>query len=266
VAKHPTKLDALGRRTPPNVPPLPKRLLATSKQGWASRAMRDAAATDYITDADGHDVRWHHERKDRLYSQTVGWKAFEVWSINEKWKERRRRWWEQIEERVRLHYGDRVLRARLDDMARFEQLLTSFDGYLMPLKDKAGKVVINEATGLPAFALDMPSFDKFMVMYLKLHERVMLLRGEATQRTESTTTAPVDAHQRPMLAPNISQADIHAMARTLLEQRMLLSAPGAVVETAGETIAPTEEGSHDAVPDSKPRGGNGHKGNGSAGP
>jgi hypothetical protein len=69
--------------------------------------------------------------------------------------------------------------------------------------------------------------DKFMTMYLKLHERVMLLRGEATTRTEQlrgpseTAESPLNEHLRGRseIAPKLSRQDARAMARAILQGR-----------------------------------------------
>jgi hypothetical protein len=255
VAKTPNKIDGLGRAVPRAVPALSKRAVEAGR--FASRAIREAAGTDYITDIDGHTVRWHYERKDRSYSESVGWKAFEIWSMNDRWKERRKLFWVQIEERVRQHFGDRILRQRLDDMEKFETLINVFDGYLQPLKNDDGSIKLNKETGLPVFALEMPPLDKFMTMYLKLHERVMLLRGEATKRTETVEASVVDAHKRGRLAPQISSEDARAMARTLLEKRML-------VDRAPPVVVASQE-AKDAVHVSSARDDDNDEGDGGAG-
>ncbi|MCZ6870587.1 MAG: hypothetical protein O7G84_13880, partial [Gammaproteobacteria bacterium] len=95
---------------------------------------------------------------------------------------------------------------------------------------KTGTMIINEVTGLPKFALDMPSIDKFMGMYLKIHERVMLLRGEVTTRTEQLSDKnnpdTVDSRglnehlkQPAAIPPNFSKRDLRSMATQVLMGR-----------------------------------------------
>jgi hypothetical protein len=211
-----------GRSVPANIP---QPAAAFAKQ---SSVMRKIAATDFICDPDGHSIRWHYERKDRLYEKTIAWRTFEGWSLKDTWTARREAYWEHIESRIRDHMADEILRRRLKDLENFENKLTALDRFLEPLLDDKGEIQTDD-DGLPKYALKLPDMDKFIAMYLKLHERVMLLRGEATTRSEQLRPAegaaegegPLNEHLRgrSTIAPKLSRQDARAMARAMLTGR-----------------------------------------------
>ena len=212
-----TNTKTAGRNLPAHLPQ-PKKDFA--KQ---SRILRNQAATDFIVDSEGRSIRWHYERTDRIYSQTVSWRTFESWSIEDRWTDRRVEFWEQMEQRVIAHYGDKIFRQRLVEMSKLEQLIEVYEPYLLPMKDpKTGEVLIDDDTNLPKFALKMPNLDKFAEMYLKVHERLMLLRGEAISRSDNANkTYPVTAHtEDPVSAhPLLNRSEARVLAAALLEQR-----------------------------------------------
>jgi len=225
-----TNTKTAGRDLPAHLPQ-PKKDFA--KQ---SRIIRNQAATDFIVDSEGRSIRWHYERSDRIYMQTVSWRTFESWSIEDKWTERRVEFWQQMEQRVIAHYADRIFRQRLVEMGKLEELIEVYEPYLLPMKDpKTGEVLIDSDTNLPKFALKMPNLDKFAEMYLKIHERLMLLRGEAITRSESASRdhPPVTAHtEDPVSAhPLLNRTEARVLAAALLEQRK-----------AQDFLSPTLEG------------------------
>lgn len=214
--------------------------------------LRKIAATDFIVDPDGHSIRWHYERSDRLYEKTVAWRTFEGWALKDNWTTRRDGWWEQIEARVRDHMGDEILRRRLRDLEKLERRIEVLDRFLEPLVDEHGELRLSD-DGLPTFGLKLPDMDKFVGMYLKLHERVMLLRGEATSRTEQTRItgddSPLNEHlrDRSRIAPKITRMDARAMARAMLEDRepALGGSPGGVIDAPSEDYENDDDGSDD---------------------
>ena len=201
---------------------IPRAAVGFAKQ---SSILRKMAATDFICDPDGHSIRWHYERKDRLYERTIAWRSFEMWSLKDNWTKRREAYWEQIEARIREHMADEILRRRLIDLEKFEVKLDALDKFLEPMLDDDGEIIIDDETKLPKYPLKLPDMDKFAAMYLKLHERVMLLRGEATTRSEQLSPvkgdAPLNEHLRgqAMIAPKLSRQDARAMARQMLRER-----------------------------------------------
>ncbi len=224
--------------------------------GKQVEALRRMAATDFLVDPDGHSIRWHYERADRIYTKIVAWRTFEGWSLKDDWTTRRTDYWENIENRVRQHMADDILRRRLEDLEKLERTLVGLEKYLEPLVDRKGEPLIDKKTGLPKFALELGSMDKFMNSYLKLHERVMLLRGEATSRTEQLRApdvgddAPLNgALQGPSrLVPKISRQDARAAARAMLMQRE--PALGGTPEDDKAVIDAVAEDAEDANHDS----------------
>ncbi len=215
-----------------------------------SMVLRRMAATDFLADPDGHSTRWHYERKDRAYAETIAWRTFEEWAINDKWVQRRVGYWEEIERRVQEHMADEFLRRRLADLEKFESRLEALDELLNPLRDPVTGIMLrDEKTHMPMFALELPSMDKFATMYLKLHERVLLLRGEATARTEQLLAKPetgdalaLNEHLKEpaAIAPKFSKSDLRAMATQLLRARE--PALGGTPETDPNIIdAPVED-------------------------
>lgn len=188
-----------------------------------NKVLRNQAGTDFVVDDQGRSIRYHYERKDRLYSSTVAWGTFQLWAIEDKWVDRRAEFWVQMEDRVITHYSDKIFRARLKEMAKLERMVETYEAFLLPLVDKkTGRVKIDDKTGLPEFGLKLPSIDKFAEMYLKVHERLMLLRGEAINRSEQINReGRVTAHMEdPVSAtPKLSRDEARAMARALLHER-----------------------------------------------
>lgn len=188
-----------------------------------NKVLRNQAGTDFVVDDQGRSIRYHYERKDRLYSDTVGWDSFQRWAIEDKWVDRRAEFWEQMENRVIANYADKIFRARITEMGKLETMIEKYEQYLLPLKDpKTGKIKFDK-NGLPEFGLKLPTFDKFAEMYLKFHERLLLLRGEATNRSEQIgrEQISVTAHtDDPASAtPRLNRGEARAMARALLHER-----------------------------------------------
>ncbi len=188
-----------------------------------NKVLRNQAGTDFVVDDQGRSIRYHYERKDRLYSVTVGWDTFQRWAIDDKWIDRRAEFWEQMEDRVIANYADKIFRARLTEMGKLETLIEKYEQYLLPLVDpKTGKLQIDD-NGLPKFGLKLPTLDKFAEMYLKIHERLLLLRGDVTNRSEQIGKGqiPVTAHtdDPASVAPKLNRSEARAMARALLHER-----------------------------------------------
>lgn len=221
-----------------------------------STILRKIAATDYICDPDGHSMRWHYERKDRPYEKSISYVRFEMWGTEDGWTKRRDAYWEHIESKVREHMADTLLRSRLQDIGKFRGMLDVLVQYLEPLVDaKTGKMKLDPDTGLPLYPLKLPSMEKFMGMYLLLHERVMLLSGEATVRSEQlrpdASEPELNEHLRDRAAirPKLARADVRAMARTLLRSRAEARAEAEAAQDKPAIDAAGEE-ADDAASDS----------------
>jgi len=99
----------------------------------------------------------------------------------------------------------------------------------------------NPWAGLPVYAIPFRSMEKIIDAFLKLDERLMLKRGDATTRTES-----VDGGERPsVLDPKTTivnkptKDEVQAMARALLLQRQ----PGLLESNVIDVQHMTEHGS-----------------------
>ena len=207
------KTDLLGRKLPADVPQLG---LALKEQ---RAIIRKTSATDYITDTEGHAVRWHYEREDRVYAKVVKFGVFLHWSEIDKWSPRRDEFWTEVEERVRAHMGAERLKFRIKHLAKLGEMATLFENLLKPLQDKDGNPLLDDE-GMQRFAAELPKLDKLADMYLKLTERSLVLRGEVTKRSETVNeAAPITAHTKtPTLRARAT--DVKAMARHLLRERV----------------------------------------------
>jgi hypothetical protein len=211
-----------------------------------SKILRNQAATDFIVDDQGRSIRWHYERTDRLYSKVIAYRTFEQWANIDKWSERRVEFWQQMEQRVIAHYADKVFRQRLVEMSKLEELIDVYEPYLLPMRDpKTDEVIIDKETNLPKFALKMPNLDKFAEMYLKIHERLMLLRGEAINRSDSVDKdRRVTAHTEDPVSSSVSinRSEARILAAALLEDRRAkgMLAPKIEVREDDDDSIPTE--------------------------
>lgn len=211
----------------PRLPKMPKKPPLRSAAGRAVRAevlpaksglvLRNMAATDYITDPDGRSVRYHYERPDRNY-RVVAWATFREWSTADDWHGSRIRHWEAIEVRVRETHADEIYKRKVRDLDVIEEQLDLYRLFLQPLKDpRTGEELIDEKTGLPKLALELPRLDRFVTAYLKLHERGMLLRGDAIHRAEilnqQHVPEPIKERAR---GPKLERNEQRALVRQLL--------------------------------------------------
>jgi hypothetical protein len=201
------------------------RALARPSSTLSKRSLiaREQAATDYITDPNACTVRHVYERTDREYNKLVAWPTFEGWASADKWTGRRDKFWVEIEQRVVVHMQDKILKDRVTEMKKLSALSEIYEEMLLPLRDDDGNVKRDAETGLPQFGLKLPSMDKFARMWLALHERLMLMRGEAIGRTE-TSIEPGEGKITALAGPGgpkvkLSRTEVQAMARTLLRER-----------------------------------------------
>lgn len=204
-------------------PAKPAAITKTAPQaGLGSRVLRAMAATDYITDQQGRSVQFHYERRDRGYAAAVGFAHFKQWSVTDDWHGRRRHFWEEIEVRVREQRADELYAQRLHDLDELTELYAALGAFLRPLRDAKGKIVIDAATNLPVMPLEMPRADQFLRAYLKLHERLLLLRGEVTSRGETLNAEhvplPPDKTSQGERGPRLSRGETRALVRKMIEQ------------------------------------------------
>ena len=182
--------------------------------------LRKQARTDYVVDPEGRSVRWHYEREDRDYSKLIGWDAFESWSKKDHWGPGRDRFWAEMEERVIAHVKDRLFTQRLDEIGRVEKLLEATEQLLRPKVDKDGNVLL-DTDGIPQFHLKLPSLDRMVKAWLGMHERLMLLRGEAIPEKSAGETDKPSEHVRDPVSDtvNLSRDEVRYLARQLVRIR-----------------------------------------------
>lgn len=182
--------------------------------------LRKQARTDYVVDPEGRSVRWHYEREDRDYSRLVGWDAFDSWSKKDQWTVGRERFWAEMEERVVAHVKDRLFTQRLDDIGRVEKMLEATEKLLLPKTDKDGNVLVDD-DGIPEFHLKLPTLDRMAKTWLGLHERLMLLRGEAIPEKRIDPDSKPSEHVRDPVSDtvNLSRDEVRYLARQLVRIR-----------------------------------------------
>jgi hypothetical protein len=182
--------------------------------------LRKQARTDYVVDPEGRSVRWHYEREDRDYARLAGFDAFESWSKKDHWAVGRERFWAEMEERVVAHVKDRLFTQRLDDIGRVEKMLEATEKLLLPKTDKDGNVLLDEE-GMPEFHLELPPLDRMAKTWLSLHERLMLLRGEAVPEKPPDAATKPSEHVRDPVSDtvNLSRDEVRYLARELVRIR-----------------------------------------------
>lgn len=188
--------------------------------------IRQTAAVEYITDSHGRSVAWWHAREDRPYRKVISLAQFQSWSVDDDWAVRRSKFWNDVE-----HHALEKLKhsAAVDRYKAYEEMLADLGPmleYMRPLRDKAGVVKRYEEghplEGLPIFPLEFGKMHNHVGTVLEMQKVMMLLRGEATARIESTAksevrkTITIDPVQQ---NAELSEADVDAMARALLLQR-----------------------------------------------
>jgi len=205
------------------------KTLARAASTLTLEQWKNLALMDFVTDPQSRPFTYHYQRRDREYHKLVAYEAFSVWSREGNWHDRRVRYWEEVVARVQSEFVERVALQRIKEIDRMTIAVDAISEYAMPLLDEDGKVVRHKDgvfQGLPKFALPMPDFDKVVTMLTKLQEKLLLLRGEATSRSETTTTG-VDKDGKPIGGSldsmkgkvNFSVDEIRAMSKLMLVSR-----------------------------------------------
>jgi hypothetical protein len=213
---------------------------------------RQTAAVDYITDPERRPAAYHHSRIDREYSSACALDTFQSWATEDKWVDRRAKFWEEIEARVMKEYGDQLFKKKMLEVGELTLAQDSILEYLLPRTNPDGSVARyptidpdtgkpHEYAGLPVLPLDLPSMDKVAKMLVEVAKVIMVKRGETTSRTEQVTVEATGETRRvTALDPvggkvSFSREDIRAMSRLLLMRRQ--------PELEADTIdVPEEEG------------------------
>jgi hypothetical protein len=177
------------RKLPPPVSTeltVPAPSTVVQRRGSARKSsLRQLAAIDFVVDPDSNSVDWHWRRGDRDYQKVVPHRTFKNWALLDKWEERREAFWSDVETRVLEQWRERMVAQRFREIEELTEVRAHLAGYLRPLR-KDGKIVLDAKTSLPKFALKLPSFDRFMRMFLDLDSQLMQKRGEATNRADES--------------------------------------------------------------------------------
>lgn len=214
--------------------------------------LRLMAARDYIFDADQSAVDDLYERPDRPYSERVSLHTFKKWAYEDGWTPRRDKFWEEHEQRVYERMRDQLLRQRLEEVRKRTEERDAMAAYLRPRRDPDTDEILyhphtvtetyvdddgeertttrpHPLAGLPILPLEVPRLDQFVNAFVKFDQHLMVMRGEASSRTEQITRGPEDAAGRgrvsgdlvdPVAAGmHIDDEDIQHMARELLRRR-----------------------------------------------
>lgn len=172
MKKQPRKLTL---PTPPEDPPVTAMVLGKQAEGrWVQ------IRTEYITSPHSPSI----DALAKKYASWFGFDAIKQRATREKWTEQKERWWTEAEVRLLANIQDEYLKDRMREMAVLKRGFDALAELALPLTDKAGNVLRDEA-GLPKFAYSFRSQDKVIRALLDVQERGMLLRGEAIMRTES---------------------------------------------------------------------------------
>jgi hypothetical protein len=209
-----------------SIPQPSAEMLAGDGRKRRNGILRRQARTDYLVDPDGHSVRWHWERTDRMYRELIHWTTFDRWSKEDGWFGGRTKFWEEMEERVFAYAKDRALRQRLDEINRVSDLLNTFEKFLKPLCDDDGNPLLDD-NGLPKLGVKLPPLDRMVGSWLDLHERLMRIRGEAIQapkpaESDKGVAAFPSEHVRDPVADGLSltRDDLRYLARSFVRMRI----------------------------------------------
>lgn len=199
-----------------------KKLDRAPKFLRAIHVLRQQAGVDYIADPDGRSINFHYHRDDREYKKTLTYVSFSDWSKEDHWVVKREQFWREVEARVLAQWQEKLIQRRFAEIDELTEIRTYYSEYMRPLKDKDGKVRRDEESGLPVFGLDMPRMDRWIRVFLEVDERLMTKRGEATQRTESSTPEMqqrISALDPVTASARLSPEDLRAMSREILRRR-----------------------------------------------
>lgn len=240
-------------------PAAPSLVHVTEKVPTHHRNLRLLAKIDYVTDPEDRSVHFHYERTDREY-KLVALRTFEQWATEDGWIPQRALYYREIERRIIIDRLDKLVEQRFRELDELSEDMRLLHEWVTPLRDKDGNVrrhtsMIEEVDvktgtfsrrpnpydGLPMYALPFESMEKLIGAFLKLDERLMLKRGDATTRTETTEAGSLG---RPsVLDPQTlitkpTRDEVQAMARALLFKRQ----PELLQQTVIDVESLTERG------------------------
>lgn len=204
--------------------------LATTASAIDARAhaMWMEIRTLYVTSPEAPTI----EDLSRRFAGRVGYEAIKRRAADEKWSAQRDDWWKNAEVTLLERIQDEYLAERLHEMRQLREAMPFVFEHMMPVMekdpDKPGqkRVKRDPDTGMPVFRHPFKSQEGVMRTWLALQERQMLLRGEATMRTESALRDRVpQADESDPLAhmaakANFSRDEVRSLARQMIAKRM----------------------------------------------
>lgn len=174
------------KRSPAVVPKKPikkKKAKGIVKRASATADLIRRAETAFIKDENGQGVDWHFHNGD--FEKYVSIDTFRSWSKKGNWIKRRIEYWESIQTRLLDHLSDKILDQKIQQLGELHEVKDAVAEYLKPLRDpKTNKILKDEKTGLPKFAVDLPPYDRLVKAFLELDNRIALRTGEATERID----------------------------------------------------------------------------------
>lgn len=208
----------------------------------ASQAVwRSQARTDFVMDPDKRSVLWHYQRADRPYSTMWAERTFREFATDDHWLEHREKFWRDVEARVWDLQREKVVAQKLAQLGKLTHVYEHAIEYLAPIVDADTGEVKRYApdhptlANLPMLPLEMPSYDKYVGAMVKLGQQLVLLRGEATSRTESVPTDGQHVTKDPVGASQtLSQDELRAIARLLVRRRQPELADQPEIDIAGD--------------------------------
>lgn len=204
------------------------------------------AEVDFVTDPEERTLDFHYNRPDRNYNKLVKLPTFKDWYQWGEWKQKRRMFWRELQNRTIGKLQDKFLAIRLKEVERLQIVEEGLFEYLMPMKDEDGNPLEDEETGLASFALPLGNMSQVASTMLAVMERKMLLRGDAIHRTESLggnkdegdIHLHAHVHTGDGTINDITEEEAQKLARTLIKIRDpdLAQAHQTFIDTEGEAV------------------------------
>lgn len=169
--------------------------------------LRVVACNAYKTDPEGRSVMWHYENDDRFHVVSVD--TFRRWAAVDGWTEQRRRFRERFHKVAEDKILSALVRARLGELQKQEQLLDTTLQKLLP----------EEA----ANALECKSYEGVLNAYTRLAKDTDEMREKlADVMMPGVLAAPVtegSPRPKPMLQPHLDEDEKRAAASVILKLR-----------------------------------------------
>lgn len=235
----------------------PRKPRAMPKVGDTSTAIEARAhalwvqiRADYITAPSAPTL----EDLARKYAKQIGYEAIKRRCAEEKWSELREEWWKNAEVALLHRIQDEYLLERLGEMRLIRQAMPLVFEHLLPVTepdpDRPGerRVRRDPDTGMPVFRHGFKSQEGVVKTWLLLQERQMLLRGEATMRTDSAIRdrEPAVEETDPLAhmasKANFSRTEVRSLARQMVAKRLRAEAGEPEPEDEEDGEEETEDG------------------------